>query len=438
MMNLFLDQELTFEEVISIKKQYSKFRDEVESIIKNSNLFEEPLNYLSKRKFQYFENGMNWEKSFLEIHLKGVGYTKEKDIEEAEKKGDIEMMSVYSSLDKTGGWNGFYFTLWEFVIEKQKTGFLFKTEKDVITEKEEHEFYPTLITNDFVEYHKSIILGVRYKEIWNLPLDYFDFKKMLKEKKLNITSEELNFLNKIFKCLSKYIKIVKKENISNTNKLLKKQILLISELDKDGDGKVDFIDSESYDKLLSKNQKDIIEIDKNYIQKFVKISIYLKTKKNNTQKIFESINSTNDDKELTELVNLLKNQIHTYDLLVFHSISMMISLLKEDLISFNEIYICFDQLGVFNSNWENEVSDKLTDIGNGINELMYSINKMENKIVSSIDNLTYVTKDSFRELSDSVEKQLTNIDSTIKFNNFLNVIQTYQMYKINKNTKRLS
>ena len=91
---------------------------------------------------------------------------------------------------------------------------------------------------------------------------------------------------------------------------------------------------------LNKNQKSIVEIDKNYIQKFVKISMYLKTKKSNTQKIFDSIKDTKNDKELNELVNLLKNQIHTYDILVFHSISMITSLVESDLITFYEIYEC--------------------------------------------------------------------------------------------------
>ena len=74
------------------------------------------------------------------------------------------------------------------------------------------------------------------------------------------------------------------------------------------------IETNDFNKLLTKNQKIIIEIDKNYIQKFVKISIYLKTKKSNTQKIFDSIKDTKNDTELNELVNLLKNQIHTYEL----------------------------------------------------------------------------------------------------------------------------
>ena len=216
------------------------------------------------------------------------------------------------------------------------------------------------------------------------------------------------------------------------------KLKLINELDKDGNKEVDLVDGESFNKLLTKNQKSIVEIDKNYIQKFVKISIYLKTKKSNTQKIFDSIKDTKNDKELNELVNLLKNQIHTYDLLVFHSISMITSLVESDLITFYEIYECFDQLGVFNSNWENEVSDKLTNIGNGIKDLMYSIYQMENKIVNSINNLTYVTQDSFRELNISVNNQLSSIDSSIKFNNLLTGIQTYQMYKINQNTKRIN
>ena len=116
---------------------------------------------------------------------------------------------------------------------------------------------------------------------------------------------------------------------------------------------------------------------------------------------------------------------------------MITSLVESDLITFYEIYECFDQLGVFNSNWENEVSNKLTDIGDGIRDLMYSIYQMENKIVNSISNLTYITQDSFRELNMSVNNQLSSIDSSIKFNNLLTGIQTYQMYKINQNTKRI-
>lgn len=225
------------------------------------------------------------------------------------------------------------------------------------------------------------------------------------------------------------------ERLSNLNSL---QNTIYTDLDKDGDGEVDLVDGESFNKLLTKHQKTISDIDKSYIQKFVKISIYLKTKRKNTQRMFESIHKTRNSEELDELVHLLKNQIHTYELLVFHSISMITSLVESDLITFYEIYESFDQLGVFNSNWENEVSNKLNDIGDGIKDLMYSIDRMEYNIVNSLDTLTYVTQDSFSELNHSITSQLGSINSSINFNNLLTGIQTYQLYKINQNLKRIN
>lgn len=266
------------------------------------------------------------------------------------------------------------------------------------------------------------------------------FKKELEDYDIKVKKSIENDIIQEELRVKKELEEKKIKEINEKNKSIhQKNILeIISQLDKDQNGEVDLVDGESFNKILNKNQQTIIEIDKNYIQKFVKITMYLKTKKINTQKIFKSIGETKDEVELTELVNLLKNQIHTYELLVFHSISMITSLVKSDLITFYEIYECFDQLGVFNSNWENEVSNKLTNIGEGIRDLMYSIYQMESKIVNSIDNLTYVTQDSFKELNISVNNQLSSIDSSIKFNNLLTGIQTYQMYKINQNTKGIN
>ena len=116
---------------------------------------------------------------------------------------------------------------------------------------------------------------------------------------------------------------------------------------------------------------------------------------------------------------------------------MISSILNEDLITFYEIYESFDKLKIFNSTWENEVSEKLTDIGDGLSELMFSINKMEQNIVSEIGNLTYVTQESMRDLGNTVSKELDSVNSSIKFNNLLTGISTYQLYQINKSTKSL-
>jgi hypothetical protein len=116
---------------------------------------------------------------------------------------------------------------------------------------------------------------------------------------------------------------------------------------------------------------------------------------------------------------------------------MIGSLLSEDLITFYEIYESFDKLGIFNSTWENEVSEKLLNLGDKLDELMFSIYNMEQNIVSELSNLSYITESSFDDLNKSITTQLAEIDSSININNLLTGIQTYQLYKINRNTKSL-
>ena len=303
----------------------------------------------------------------------------------------------------------------------------------------------TLFLDHFLFKYELCYLNKKENTIKSISLnksEYFFLQKIfdliIENKDIYLKEEEIQKRNEIQRLEELEKQIQKRNEIQRLEKLTKYQSEVISQLDKDGNGEVDLIEGESFSKLLTNNQNKIIEIDKDYIQKFVKISMYLKTKKSNTQKIFDSIKETKNEDELKELVNLLKNQVHTYELLVFHSISMITSLVESNLITFYEIYECFDQLGVFNSTWENEVSNKLSDIGDGIKDLMYSIYQMENNIVNSVDNLTYTTQDSFKDLNFSVNNQLSSIDSSIKFNNLLTGIQTYQMYKINKNTKRIN
>ncbi len=58
-------------------------------------------------------------------------------------------------------------------------------------------------------------------------------------------------------------------------------------------------------------------------------------------------------------------------------------------------------------------------------------------MVSGLNNLSYMTGEGFKNLNSSLSKELKTIQSGIGFNNLLTGIQTYQMYKINKNTKSL-
>jgi len=87
----------------------------------------------------------------------------------------------------------------------------------------------------------------------------------------------------------------------------------------------------------------------------------------------------------------------------------------------------------FNSNWENELSSKLDSIDNRLKSMVES----NNRISQQIRTLTYVTQSSFENLGNNISRELKSIDSSIKFNNLLTTVQTYQLYKVNKNTKGL-
>ena len=176
--------------------------------------------------------------------------------------------------------------------------------------------------------------------------------------------------------------------------LKKSQTNVLSELDKDGNGIIDVIEGgDDFMKLFRKHQSVIKEFDKEYINHLVKISNYLKTKRSNIQEIFLKIRKTKNQSQLEENVGLLKNQIHTYEVVLFHSLSLITSIVEDDLITVNEIYEEFDKLKMFKTDHEKEVSQKLSDIGDGLSSLMYSINSMERNIVSGLNTLSYVTQD---------------------------------------------
>lgn len=216
--------------------------------------------------------------------------------------------------------------------------------------------------------------------------------------------------------------------LNKLNNLKQSQTNLLSEFDKDGNGEVDVVEGNDFNTLLKKHQKSIVEVDRTYVQQFVKVSSYLKTKKGNIQSIFNSIKDTPNQEVLNEYVEILKDDIHTYNLILFNSLNMIVSLVEDDMITFYEIHEMFDTLNMFDSKHEKDVSQKLTNIGDGLKDLMYEVRRMGNKISNSIDELSYITEKSNRLLS----SQLSEIDSTLKVGNLISAINTYQNYKTNR------
>lgn len=260
---------------------------------------------------------------------------------------------------------------------------------------------------------------------------------------ITIKSKDIHeSLQDVIKPMLDFEKKLKNEEKLNKEKriksLKKSQSKILDELDKDGNGIIDIIEgNDDFMKLFRKHQILIKEFDKHYINNLVKISNYLKTKRKNIQKVFTEIVKTENETELENNVGLIKNQIHTYELILYHSLQLINSIVQDDFVTVNEIYEEFDRLKIFKSDHEKEVSEKLTDIKVGLVDLLSSINLMERNIVGGLNELSYMTGEGFSNLNSSLKRELKNIQSGIGFNNLLTGIQTYQMYKINKNTKSL-
>ena len=64
-------------------------------------------------------------------------------------------------------------------------------------------------------------------------------------------------------------------------------------------------------------------------------------------------------------------------------------------------------------------------------DIMKEIRRVGEDIVSSVGDLSFITEG----LGQLVQEGLDSVNSSIQANNLLTGIQTYQMYKINRNTK---
>jgi len=276
--------------------------------------------------------------------------------------------------------------------------------------------------------------GVTFPNCENGKYIYSEISKMVQ----NIIDQNVKYQVDYFKNILDEKKQEKKEieNLKET---------LFSKLDLDNNGTIDIVEEKNdFNQLLSKYQKIIIkkgrDYNQNYTHQFVKVGNYVKGKRDNLQLIFDCIKKVQNKQNLNEYITILENEIHSYNLLLINSLNLIVSLIEDEQLIFYDIYERFDKLNIFNSNWENEVSQKLTTLNKSISELnsniqdlMYEIRNMGNKIVRSIEDLSFITDRSSRMLDD----KLKEINSSLDTNNLLTLINTYQTYKVNKNTKSL-
>jgi len=253
--------------------------------------------------------------------------------------------------------------------------------------------------------------------------------------RLKLYNQEIHFFTKVFDTIKEQ-KNVLGDIITDLfyYKFGIEKRKMLTELDKDGNGEVDAAEGSVFDTLLLKHQK---KFDKDTMKEFAKVGRYLIDKKNNIQSIFDSIKDTPNMAALHEYVGILQLEVKTYEAITGHGIAMMWALKENEKYIYGTIYESMDRINIFDSQWERDVSQKLTNIGDGLNALMYEIEASNRRIVNELSNLTYATEQGFSDLNSSITSELQSIDESVKFNNLLTGIQNIQMYTINKNTKSL-
>jgi len=276
------------------------------------------------------------------------------------------------------------------------------------------------------KFEKGIFFNSNYLVLdGNYSLGFYD-SELKKEFLIKLINETFKFLNEV-KNKQKIIVNEKQTQLNNS----KSQLL--KELDKDGNGLVDVIEADDFYLLLKRHQKHITELgrndNKNYIQQFIQLKNYLVDERKNIQHLFNLLNDVQNQELLDEYVNILNNNIHSYKVLLIHSINMICVLIEDDLLAFYDIYERLDKLNVFNSNFQNQMLSRLSNIETRLDDVIYSIQDMSLEIVSSLDMLT----DEIQQSSNMLSKNLESIESSIDVNTFITGIGVYQMYKTNKN-----
>lgn len=193
------------------------------------------------------------------------------------------------------------------------------------------------------------------------------------------------------------------------------------------------LENEIFLNILKNNQKRIIEIDREYVQKFIKLNIFLKQKRDNLILILDKVIFNIEEEikiqllEREEEINFFKGLVYSYNLMVNHSIVMVSSLVEDDMITFYEIYEIFDKMNIFNTNWENEVNDKLSEINESLQDLNFSIKglmnqmrDMEMKLVSGLNQINKTIEISMDDLTLVINKQLSETNSRLKYENLTN------------------
>jgi hypothetical protein len=217
------------------------------------------------------------------------------------------------------------------------------------------------------------------------------------------------------------------------------------------DFSLSIISSDNFENKLKESQNEIIGIDKEYIQKFVKIGLYLKSTELNIFNLYKKLLDDNNGEEFgyldfshfkkrdgeftrydtgyairdftglpinkaekvridnweeinregrlklkkqinnmdySPILKDLNNLIISYENLFVNANDMLECVKKGDLIRFYEIFEVFDKLGIFDTAWQKKMLSGLTRLNKSIEIIGADIKKVNKSINESMELLS--------------------------------------------------
>ncbi len=242
-------------------------------------------------------------------------------------------------------------------------------------------------------------------------------RKQMRIPKMNYKCEYSPKLDVLVKHIFSY-----NETIESEKDIVQKEVDSVSiQYDTDKNGKLDIIETNGFSDLLKKYQKEIVEIDKSYIQKFVKLSSFLKNKSDELSNSYSVLLKSENQLAYSDSKEIFDLQYQAFTTILMHSYNMILSVIKGELIEFYESYEVFDQLQIFDRKYEKTMLSKLDD-------LIESNISLEKNIIEGFSNVEL----SIDRMNASLTNELKGINNKLWWNNAFQMIQIYQNRKTNK------
>lgn len=140
-----------------------------------------------------------------------------------------------------------------------------------------------------------------------------------------------------------------------------------------------------------------------------------------------------DTRRISAYVELLKDDVYLMKALLFYSVVMIKSLIKEDMITFYEVYEKFDKLNMFDSKFERDMLSKLDTMNHSLDDIMKQIQTVGEGLISAVGDLSLATEKSAELISEG----LAEVNSSIGVGNLLSGLQNYQLLRMNRKVSRL-